>query len=666
MHIDNRRYQFLLEQGQTGLSVAFDLPTQIGYDSDSPEAEGEVGKVGVAISSLEDMETLTAGLPLDQLTTSMTINATAPILLAMYVAAAKRQGVTPAQLGGTIQNDILKEYIARGTYIFPPRPSLRLITDVFAWCKDAVPEWNTISISGYHMREAGCTAAQELAFTFADAIEYVDAAIEQGLTIDDIAPRLSFFWACHSNFLEEVAKFRASRRMWARIVKERYGSDNARSQSLRFHTQTGGATLTAQQPINNAIRTAFQAMSAVLGGTQSLHTNGFDEALGLPTQDAARIALRTQQVIGYESGVTDTVDPLAGSYYVESLTHAIETGARAAAAGGFTSICPMPNTAPVNDSATVTAYIIEKARNHAVVNVFPIGAITKGSLGEELAAIGSMRNAGAVAISDDGRPVMNARVMRRAMEFARSFGMPVINHCEDLHLSAGGDMHEGAESVRLGLRGIPGCSEDVMVARDILLAEVTGARYHVAHISSRHSVAMVGFAKSKGLAVTAEATPHHLAIADCDMIPYDSNFKMKPPLRSQNDVNAVVEGIVSGAIDAIATDHAPHAGSEKMQEFEKCPFGILGLETAIGISLEQLVHSGKISVVRMVEMFTTGPARILRLNRGTLAPRAPGDVTIFSTDHSWTYDVNKSASRSRNSARRCSRWATHFSKLSAC
>jgi dihydroorotase len=327
----------------------------------------------------------------------------------------------------------------------------------------------------------------------------------------------------------------------------------------------------------------------------------------------------------------------------------IESGSRAAAAGGFTSICPMPNTSPVNDNATVTSYIIEKARKHGVVNVFPIGAITKGSAGEELASIGSMKQAGAVAISDDGRPVMNARVMRRAMEFARSFGIPVIDHCEDLHLSAGGDMHEGLESVRLGLRGIPAASEDVMVARDILLAELTGARYHVAHISSRHAVEMVAFAKARGLAVTAEATPHHLSITDSDMAPYDSNYKMKPPLRSKCDVGAVVTGIVSGAIDAIATDHAPHPGSEKMQEFEKCPFGILGLETAIGIALKELAHPGKIGLMRLVELFTTGPSMILGLDRGTLAAGAPADVTIFSTDREWTYDVNKSFSKSRNS-----------------
>src|SRR5579863_2546570 len=327
----------------------------------------------------------------------------------------------------------------------------------------------------------------------------------------------------------------------------------------------------------------------------------------------------------------------------------IESGSRAAAAGGFTSICPMPNTSPVNDNATVTSYIIEKARKHAVVNVFPIGAITKGSAGEQLAAIGLMKEAGAVAIADDGRPVMNARVMRRAIEFARSLGIPVIDHCEDLHLSAGGDMHEGLESVRLGLRGIPGCSEDVMVARDILLAEVTGARYHVAHISSRHSVEMVAFAKARGLAVTAEATPHHLALTDAEMPPYDSNFKMKPPLRGSCDVSAVVDGVVNGAIDAIATDHAPHAGSEKMQEFEKCPFGIIGLETALGIALEHLVHSGKIGLTRLIEMFTVNPARILSIPRGTLATGAAADVTIFSTDRSWTYDVNKSLSKSRNS-----------------
>jgi methylmalonyl-CoA mutase N-terminal domain/subunit len=320
----NRRYKFLLEQGQTGLSVAFDLPTQIGFDSDDDEAIGEVGKVGVAISSLADMETLTEGIPLEQITTSMTINATAPILLAFYVAAAKKQGADLSKIGGTIQNDILKEYIARGTYIFPPRPSLRLITDSFGWCQENLPNWNTISISGYHMREAGCTAAQELAFTFANAIEYVDAALAVGLEFDSFAPRLAFFWACHSNFLEEVAKFRASRRVWARIATERYGSTNPRSQMLRFHTQTGGATLTAQQPLNNLIRTTLQAMSAVLGGTQSLHTNSYDEALALPTEESVELALRTQQLIGHESGVADVIDPLAGSYYIEALTDRVE------------------------------------------------------------------------------------------------------------------------------------------------------------------------------------------------------------------------------------------------------------------------------------------------------------------------------------------------------
>ncbi len=327
----------------------------------------------------------------------------------------------------------------------------------------------------------------------------------------------------------------------------------------------------------------------------------------------------------------------------------IESGSRAAAAGGFTSVCCMPNTKPVNDSAMVTSYIVEQARKRAAVNVFPIGAITKGSAGEELSAIGAMKSAGAVAISDDGLPVMNARVMRRAMEFAKSYGLPIIQHCEDLNLSAGGDMHEGAQSVRWGLRGIPAASEDVMVARDLLLAELTGARYHVAHISTRHAVGMVEYARQAGLPVTCETTPHHFALCDARMAPYDSNYKMRPPLRGECDRAAVIEGLARGAISAIATDHAPHPGSEKMQEFERCPFGIIGLETAIGLALEDLVHSGKISLSRMVELFTTGPDSVMGLGRGTLATGAPGDVTVFSTDVEWTYDVNQSASRSRNS-----------------
>lgn len=327
----------------------------------------------------------------------------------------------------------------------------------------------------------------------------------------------------------------------------------------------------------------------------------------------------------------------------------IESGSRAAAAGGFTTICCMPNTQPVNDNATVTSYIIERAERNAIVKVLPIGAITKGSAGEELAAIGSMAQAGVVAISDDGRPVMNARVMRRAMETARSFGIPVIDHCEDLHLSAGGDIHEGTASVRLGLRGIPAASEDVMVARDILLAESTGARFHVAHISARHSMEMVAFAKARGLAVTCETTPHHFTLTDSDLIPYDSNYKMKPPLRSVCDVAAVVQGLVDGTVDAIATDHAPHAGSEKMQEFEKCPFGIIGLDTAVALALERLVHPGKITLARMVDLFSAGPARVLGPERGRIEVGEPADLTIFDTDRLWTYDVNKSASKSRNS-----------------
>src|ERR1700733_14195146 len=320
----NKRYKYLLANGTTGLSVAFDLPTQIGMDSDHALAAGEVGKVGVAIDSLEDMERLFAGIELTKISTSMTINATASILLALYVAVARRQGADIEQLSGTVQNDVLKEYIARGTYIYPPRQAMRVITDMFAWAEKKVPEWNTISISGYHMREAGSTAVQEVAFTLGNGMAYVEAAIEAGLDVDKFAPRLSFFFNAHSNLLEEVAKFRAARRMWARIMREHFKAKNPRSWMLRFHTQTAGSTLTAQQPENNIVRTAIQAMAAVLGGTQSLHTNSYDEALALPTEQAARIALRTQQIIAYESGVPQTVYPLAGSYYIEGLTNEIE------------------------------------------------------------------------------------------------------------------------------------------------------------------------------------------------------------------------------------------------------------------------------------------------------------------------------------------------------
>ena len=320
----NKRYKYLLANGTTGLSVAFDLPTQIGLDSDHPLAAGEVGKVGVAIDSIEDMQRLFDGIELTKISTSMTINATASILLALYVAVARRQGADPRKLSGTVQNDVLKEYIARGTYIYPPQHALRIITDMFAWANENVPEWNTISISGYHMREAGSTAVQEVAFTLGNGMAYVEAAIKAGLDVDKFGPRLSFFFNAHNNFLEEVAKFRAARRMWARIMREHFKARNPKSWMLRFHTQTAGSTLTAQQPENNIVRTAIQAMAAVMGGTQSLHTNSFDEALALPTEQAARIALRTQQVIAYESGVPQTVDPLAGSYYVEALTNEIE------------------------------------------------------------------------------------------------------------------------------------------------------------------------------------------------------------------------------------------------------------------------------------------------------------------------------------------------------
>jgi len=324
----NKRYKYLLEQGQTGLSVAFDLPTQIGYDSDHPLAQGEVGKVGVAIDSLMDMEALFSGIPLEQVSTSMTINAPAAVVLAMYVETAAKQGVSPEKLKGTIQNDILKEYAARGTYIFPPAPSMRIITDIFAFCSQHIPRWNTISISGYHIREAGSTAVQEVAFTLANGIAYVEAALRAGLKVDDFAPRLSFFFNAHMDFFEEIAKFRAARRLWARIMKERFDAKSPKSLMLRFHTQTAGCTLTAQQPQNNVMRVTLQALSAVLGGTQSLHTNSMDEAFSLPSEEAVQIALRTQQVIAYESGVPNTVDPLGGSFYVERLTDEIEARAQ--------------------------------------------------------------------------------------------------------------------------------------------------------------------------------------------------------------------------------------------------------------------------------------------------------------------------------------------------
>src|SRR5512138_2567283 len=325
----NERYKYLLSAGQTGLSVAFDLPTQMGYDSDHGMSQGEVGKVGVAIDSLADMEVLFDGIPLDQVSTSMTINSTASILLAMYIAVAEKQGVSADKISGTIQNDILKEYMARGTYIYPPKESMRVITDIFAYCRDHVPKWNTISISGYHIREAGSTAVQEVAFTLANAIAYVQAALDAGLTVDEFAGQIAFFFNAHNYFFEEVAKFRAARRLWERVMRERFQAREARSRMLRFHTQTGGSTLTAQQPENNVVRVTLQALAAVLGGTQSLHTNSRDEALWLPTEDSVRIALRTQQIIAHESGVADTIDPFAGSYVIETLTDEIEKQARA-------------------------------------------------------------------------------------------------------------------------------------------------------------------------------------------------------------------------------------------------------------------------------------------------------------------------------------------------
>ncbi len=373
----NRRYRFLLDQGQTGLSVAFDLPTQIGYDADDPLAHGEVGKVGVSISSLQDMEALFSGIPLDKVSTSMTINAPAAILLAMLVAVAKRQGVEVRSLRGTVQNDILKEYIARGTYIFPPLPSMRLVTDIFRYCQQEIPRWNTISISGYHIREAGSTAVQELAFTIANAIAYVKAAMDAGLDVDGFAGQLSFFFNAHNNFLEEVAKFRAARRMWAHIMRERFHARQAASMMLRFHTQTGGSTLTAQQPENNIVRVALQALSAVLGGTQSLHTNSMDEALWLPTERSVRVALRTQQIIAHESGIADTIDPLAGSYLVEYLTGEVEKRATEyiqkidAMGGALNAIQRGYIQGEIQDSAYRTQQAIEKGEQLVVgVNAY--------------------------------------------------------------------------------------------------------------------------------------------------------------------------------------------------------------------------------------------------------------------------------------------------------
>ena len=383
----NRRYKYLLEQGQTGLSVAFDLPTQIGYDSDHEFSLGEVGKVGVAIDSLADMEVLFGGIPLDKVSTSMTINATAAVLLAMYMVVGEKQGVSGDRLTGTIQNDILKEYAARGTYIFPPQPSMRIITDIFAFCTEHVPRWNTISISGYHIREAGSTAVQEVAFTLANGIAYVEAAVKAGLKVDDFGPRLSFFFNSHLDFLEEIAKFRAARRLWARIMKERFGAKNPRSLMLRFHTQTAGCTLTAQQPANNIVRVAFQALAAVLGGTQSLHTNSMDEAFSLPTEEAVAIALKTQQLVGYETGVADTVDPLAGSYYLENLTSRIEAGAeeyiqRIEALGGAVAAVEKGFIQrEIQDSAYRYQRAVEEGRRIVVgVNKFQTEDVQPGNL----------------------------------------------------------------------------------------------------------------------------------------------------------------------------------------------------------------------------------------------------------------------------------------------
>ncbi len=442
----NRRFRYLLEQGQSGLSVAFDLPTQIGYDADDPVAEGEVGKVGVSISCLEDMHTLFEAIPLDSVSTSMTINAPAAVLLAMYIAVAKSKGTDPSKLRGTIQNDILKEYIARGTYIFPPVPAMRLITDTFSYCREHVPKWNTISISGYHMREAGCTAVQEVAFTLANAIAYVGAALSSGMEVDQFGPQLAFFFNAHNDVLEEVAKFRAARRLWAKLMKDRFGAQDPRSLRLRFHTQTAGSTLTAQQPENNVVRVALQALAAVLGGTQSLHTNSMDEALGLPTESAALLALRTQQVIAHESGVSDTVDPLAGSYLVEKLTDEIEHeameyiekidelgGALAAVEAGFMQ-------AEIQEAAYQAQMRIEReedlvvginayrAGEEAELEILSVAPEIEAAQREHLAQVRSSR--------DDKKVRSNLKRLNRVAQGSENL-MPVLIDCIEVNATLG-------------------------------------------------------------------------------------------------------------------------------------------------------------------------------------------------------------------------------------
>jgi methylmalonyl-CoA mutase N-terminal domain/subunit len=442
----NRRYRFLLEQGQSGLSVAFDLPTQIGYDADDPLAEGEVGRVGVSISSLQDMIALFEGIPLDKVSTSMTINAPAAILLAMYIAVGRRQGVEPSRLRGTIQNDILKEYIARGTYIFPPKPSMRLVTDVFAFCRSHMPHWNTISISGYHMREAGCTAAQEIAFTLANGIAYVQAAVAAGLHVDEFGEQLSFFFNAHNEFLEEIAKFRAARRLWARIMKERFGATNPRAMMLRFHTQTGGSTLTAQQPENNIVRVALQALAAVLGGTQSLHTNSMDEALALPGEQAVQVALRTQQIIAYESGVAGSIDPLGGSYLIEALTDRLEAlaaetirqidemgGALAAIESGFVN-------REIQEAAYRTQCAIEAAEQIVVgVNAFTADEKTPIDLLRVDPAVEARQRERLAALraSRDGERVSALRGRLEAAARGSENLMPLLIECVENSVTLG-------------------------------------------------------------------------------------------------------------------------------------------------------------------------------------------------------------------------------------
>ncbi len=593
----NAFYRRNLASGQKGLSVAFDLPTHRGYDADHERVVGDVGKAGVSICSLEDMKVLFDGIPLNKMSVSMTMNGAVLPILAFYINAGLEQGAKLEEMAGTIQNDILKEFMVRNTYIYPPEFSMRIIADIFEFTSQNMPKFNSISISGYHMQEAGATADIELAYTLADGLEYLRAGINAGMDIDAFAPRLSFFWAIGMNFFMEIAKMRAARMLWAKIVKQ-FNPKNPKSLALRTHSQTSGWSLTEQDPFNNVGRTCIEAMGAALGHTQSLHTNALDEAIALPTDFSARIARNTQIYIQEETYITKEIDPWAGSYYVEALTNELA----------------------------------HKAWEHI----------------QEIEKLGGMAKAGVVAFSDDGRYVENCDFMRKAMEYASMFGKIVIDHCEEASLVADGCMHEGAVSAELGLKGRPAAAEDIAVARDILLAEATGAAVHIAHISTENAVHMVRRAKAKGLKVTAEATPQHMILTDEALRTYDPRFKVNPPLRSESHRRAVVEGLADGTIDAIVTDHAPHTAEEKDCEFSLAPSGFVGLETALGAVLTCLYHTGTVSLMTLIRAMTSTPARLLGLDSGDIAVGKEADITLIDLDKEWTVDPEDFYSRGKS------------------